>query len=111
MQTYRIRSATFPQPVLLKARTSEEATLFGALFYLCNGLVDDLRGPFTPEPWDAIVDAGECVPHEYFDGIVPELVALITAAQATAVSTERAGELNDSGPLTMHWVMNNEGFT
>lgn len=108
MQTYRVRSAAFPHSVLLDARTPEEATLFGALFYLVHGLVGDLRGRFMPEPWNASAENGEYVPREFFDGIAPQLADLIAAAQIVPARTDDSGSASDRGSLTTIRIMDEQ---
>jgi hypothetical protein len=78
--TYRVRSAELPFTVLVDAGSADEAILCGALFFLIHGLINNLAGSFTSEPWNACLEDGEYVPASFFAEIVPQLTTLVTAA-------------------------------
>ena len=78
--TYRIRSPELPFGILVDAGSADEAILRGALFFLIHGLINNLAGGFTSEPWNACLEEGEYVPMSYFSEIVPQLTALVAAA-------------------------------
>lgn len=78
--TYRVRSAELPYGILVDAGSADEAILRGALFLLIHGLINNLAGGFTSEPWNACLEDGEYVPESFFADIVPQLTTLVAAA-------------------------------